>query len=211
MRLVLLGPPGSGKGTLGNTLAKSKGVPHLSTGDMLRQEIADETPLGKKIAPIVNSGKLISDDMIIEVIKNRLGHDDCQEGFVLDGFPRTPAQAVAFDAMLSGLNLELDAVLLLTASKEEIIRRLSGRRLCSQCGTIYAVGYTKAVCEKCGGRLGVRQDDKPDVVKHRLEVYEKQTAPLVDYYREKDLILELNGEQSPDKVLKDVLAVLKYD
>lgn len=191
-------------------LSAEKGVPHLSTGDILRKEIADETPLGQKIGPIVNAGKLIPDELMIEVIKTRLEHDDCSEGFVLDGFPRTSAQAIALDSMLSELEMELDAVLLLTASEKEIVRRLSGRRVCIQCGSIYTVRYTKSVCEKCGGRLGVREDDKPEVVKHRLEVYKKQTEPLIDYYREKDLILEVNGEQSPEKVLTDVLAVLKY-
>src|SRR3989344_6121772 len=149
MRLVLLGPPGSGKGTLGNMFAQSKNIPHLSTGDMLRKEMAGKTLLGEKIAPIFN------------------------------------------------------------VSKKEIVRRLSGRRVCIQCGKIYTVDYAKGVCEKCGGRLGVREDDKPEVVEKRLEVYERQTEPLIGYYREKDVILEINGEQPPEKVLKDVLAILK--
>ncbi|MFH1056268.1 MAG: adenylate kinase [Candidatus Micrarchaeota archaeon] len=208
MRLVLLGPPGSGKGTLGDRLAQAKSVPHLSTGDILRQEIADETDLGKRIAPTVNSGKLISDELMIEVVRHRLEKEDCEEGFVLDGFPRTVAQAIAFDSMLSELNLELDAVLLLVVSQKETVRRLSGRKVCIQCGTIYAAGYSKEVCEKCGGRLGVRGDDKPEVVMKRMQVYETQTSPLVDYYREKDLILEVNGEQTPEKVLSEVLKVI---
>lgn len=208
MRIVLLGAPGTGKGTLGKMFAEKKLVPHLSTGDMLRKEISGKTGLGERIAPIVNSGKLIPDELIIEVLKIRLGKADCQDGFVLDGFPRTVTQAIALDAMLSNLNMELNAVLLLNVSQKEIVKRLSGRKTCSQCGTIYAYTYSKAVCEKCGGRLGIREDDKPEVVKKRLEVYEKQTAPLIDYYREKDLILEVNGEQAPEKVLKDTLAVL---
>ncbi len=208
MRLVLLGPPGSGKGTLGVMFAHAKSIPHLSTGDILRKEMADKTQLGEKIAPIINAGKLIPDERIIDVIKHRLQSKDCANGFVLDGFPRTTAQAIALDIMLSQLRMELDAVLLLNASKKEIVRRLSGRRVCIQCGKIYTVDYKKSVCEKCGGRLGIRDDDKPEVIERRLEVYEKQTAPLVDYYREKDLILEINGEQSPEKVLNDVLAVL---
>lgn len=210
MRVVLLGPPGSGKGTLGTRLAKAKSVPHLSTGEILRKEMSDDTPFGTKIAPIVNSGKLIPDSLIIEMMKNRLQHDDCQEGFVLDGFPRTVAQAIAFDAMLSELNLELDAVLVLSASEKEIVKRLSGRRTCIQCGTIYAYDYTEKVCVKCGGNLATRDDDDPEVVKKRLQVYQDQTSPLVDYYREKDLILEIDGEQKADKVFIDVVSVLKY-
>ncbi|MEM4255379.1 MAG: adenylate kinase [Candidatus Norongarragalinales archaeon] len=209
MRVVLLGPPGSGKGTLGVMFAQAKNIPHLSTGDMLRKEVAEETKLGREIGPIINSGTLIPDQMMIEVIRHRLGRGDCAKGFVLDGFPRTTAQAIALDAMLSEMRMELDAVLLLTASKKEIVRRLSGRRVCSQCGKIYTAEYAKNACEKCGGRLGIREDDKPEVIEKRLGIYERQTAPLVDYYREKDLILEINGEQSPQKVLSDVLAVLK--
>jgi len=210
MRLVLLGPPGSGKGTLGIEIAKAKGIPHINTGDILRQEIADKTELGEKIAPIVNAGKLIPDELMGEVVRKRLGREDCEEGFVLDGFPRTVTQAVALDVLLSELNLELDAVLLLNVSQKEIVRRLSGRRVCIQCGAIYAAGYEKSVCEKCGGRLGIREDDKPEVMKQRMQVYESQTAPLIDYYRTKDLILEVNAEQPPEKVLREVLAVLKY-
>ncbi|MBS3070490.1 adenylate kinase [Candidatus Micrarchaeota archaeon] len=209
MRLVLLGPPGSGKGTLGNMFAQSKNIPHLSTGDMLRKEMAGKTLLGEKIAPIVNAGKLIPDGLMIDVLKHRLAQKDCAGGFVLDGFPRTTAQGVALDTMLSQLRMELDAVLLFNVSKKEIVRRLSGRRVCIQCGKIYTVDYAKGVCEKCGGRLGVREDDKPEVVEKRLEVYERQTEPLIGYYREKDVILEINGEQPPEKVLKDVLAILK--
>lgn len=209
MRLVLLGPPGSGKGTLGTMFAQAKNISHLSTGDMLRKEIAEKTQLGEKIAPIVNAGRLIPDDLMIDVLKHRLAAKDCAGGFVLDGFPRTTAQAVALDAMLSQLRMELDAVLLFSVSKNEIVRRLSGRRICIQCGKIYTADYAKSVCEKCGGRLGVREDDKPEVVERRLEVYERQTSPLIDYYREKDLILEVNGEQPPEKVLGDVLSVLK--
>ena len=209
MRLVLLGPPGSGKGTLGTMFAKAKNLPHLSTGDILRKEMAEKTQLGEAIAPIVNAGHLIPDEMMIGVIKHRLSRGDCTKGFVLDGFPRTATQAIELDEMLSDLSMELDAVLLLAASKKEIVRRLSNRRVCEKCGTIYAVGYDKGVCEKCGGKLVVREDDKPEVVEKRLEVYEKQTAPLIDYYREKDLILEVNGEQNPQKVLDEVLIVLK--
>ncbi len=209
MRLVLLGPPGSGKGTLGTKLADAKGIPHLSTGDILRMEMGDGTELGRKISPIVNSGKLIPDEMMVEILKKRLEREDCEEGFVLDGFPRTVTQAIAFDSMLSDLNLELDAVLLLVVSQKEVVRRLSGRRVCIQCGSVYPADFRQGVCEKCGGRLGVREDDKPEVMKKRMEVYENQTAPLIDYYRTKDLILEVDGEQNPEKVLKDVLAVLK--
>lgn len=209
MRWVLLGPPGSGKGTLGKKLAEAEGIPHINTGDILRQEIADSTELGKRMAPIVNSGRLIPDGLIVELVEKRLEKEDCEEGFVLDGFPRTVAQAVALDALLSKLNLELDGVLLLNVSQKETVRRLSGRKVCIQCGTIYAAGYEKKVCEKCGGRLGLREDDKPEVVRQRMEVYEIQTAPLVDYYRNKDLVFEVDGEQPPEKVLKDVLAVFK--
>ncbi|MFH0922881.1 MAG: adenylate kinase [Candidatus Micrarchaeota archaeon] len=209
MRIVILGPPGSGKGTAAQQLSKKHGIPHISTGEILRKAISEQTELGKKIAPVINSGKLIPDDLMVDVIRSRLSADDCQEGFLLDGFPRTVTQAEALDGLLAEINLELDAVVNLIVPDDEVIRRLSKRQTCIQCGTIYAADYTKDVCDKCGGRLGIRQDDKPEVVGERLKVYEKQTSPLVKYYREKDLIIEVNGIGSPEEVFRQVEQVIK--
>jgi len=209
MRIVILGLPGSGKGTVAQQLSQKHGIPQVSTGEILRKAVADETELGKKIAPIIHAGHLVPDDLMIDVIRSRLAADDCQEGFLLDGFPRTVAQAEALDKLLAELNLELDVVLNLIVSQEEIIRRLSKRQTCIQCGTIYAADYAKDVCEKCGGRLGVREDDKPEVVSERLKVYEKQTAPLVDYYGEKDLLIEVGGNGSPEQVFRQVEQIIK--
>lgn len=206
MNLVLLGAPGAGKGTQADKLIEAYGFAHISTGDMLRAAVAAGTELGKQAKGYMDSGNLVPDDLIIALVSERLKGDDTQDGFILDGFPRTSAQAVALDAELSSLNRPLDAALLIDVEPEVIVKRLSSRRVCRSCGYIGTVA--DKVCPRDGGEMYQRDDDNEATVRNRLDVYQKQTSPLIDYYRGSDLLVAVDGDRNPDEVFEEVKAVL---
>lgn len=197
MRLVLLGPPGAGKGTQAAAVRERLGIPHISTGEMLRGAIAAGTPLGRKAKQIVDGGNLVPDDVITEMVRERLGAEDTQRGFLLDGYPRNLGQAKSLDVILGGMGRKLDLVLCLKLSDAEVVTRLSGRRTCDGCGApFHVVGAppkNEGICDSCGGTLSQRADDREDVIVRRLAVYQAQTAPLVEYYRQRGILAEIEA------------------
>ena len=212
LNLILFGPPGAGKGTQGKRLSEDLRLPYIATGDMLREAVADETELGKKVGKYMEEGDLVPDDVITEVIRERVQEEDAQDGFILDGFPRTIPQAEALDEQLEHLGREITAALLVEAPKEEVIKRISGRRQCVEAGHVYNIHFDPPkrdeVCDQDGSRLEQRSDDRPEKVKHRLEVYREQTSPLVDYYEERGLLRRFDGARSPTEVYDHIRATL---
>lgn len=212
MNLVFLGPPGAGKGTQAKTISSERGIPHISTGDILREAVAGGTALGAKAKKFMDSGGLVPDALVIEMVDERLSRKDTAEGFILDGFPRTVEQAEALSRMLSKKGSALDAVLYFKVNDEQVVSRLSGRRSCGQCKAGYHVEYmppkTTGKCDKCGGVLVLRDDDRPETIRQRLKVYYAQTADLIEYYRERGLLREADGSLSPEGVLADVRRAL---
>ena len=198
MRIVLLGPPGAGKGTQAQVLSKDLTLPHISTGDMLREALKAGSPLGLQAKAYMEKGALVPDEIVIALVSERLGKADAKKGFILDGFPRTPEQAESLDQSLKGLEMPLDMVLYFKTGLDVIIRRLSGRRVCSQCGKNFHLTNFKpkvnGVCDVCGARLFQRPDDKEETVENRLKVYERQTAPLIEYYKKKKVLVEVSGD-----------------
>ncbi|AGB40221.1 adenylate kinase family protein [Halobacteroides halobius DSM 5150] len=209
MRLVLLGPPGAGKGTQAARIEAAYNLPHIATGDIFRRAINNKTALGVKAKEYIDQGKLVPDEIVVGIVEERLNNGDCQDGFILDGFPRTIEQAEA----LSALDFDLDVVLNIQVSEEEVINRLSGRRVCQECGATFHLEYNPPsearICDECGGDLYQRDDDTPATIKERLDVYNNQTAPLIKYYQERDLLTSINGEQSLDNVFADISEVLE--
>jgi len=211
MRLVFLGPPGSGKGTQAGMVGKKIGVPRISTGDILRDSIERKTALGEKARAYVEGGKLVPDDVVLSLVEERIGRDDCADGFILDGFPRTLVQARGLERILNSRGESLDAVLFIDVSDETIIDRLSRRRVCPDCGAPYNIESDRPAggrCEKCGGSLEARVDDEPATVKTRLEVYRKETLPLVEHYKSAGLINRVDGEGTIDEVYSSILKKL---
>ena len=206
MNIVLLGAPGAGKGTQAAKLIEEYNLPHISTGDMLRAAVKAGTELGLKAKGYMDAGDLVPDDVIIGLVTERLQEPDTEAGFILDGFPRTSAQAVALDAELSKLERPLDAALLIDVDPEVIVGRLCSRRMCRECGHIGTVA--DATCPKCGGEMYQRDDDNEQTVRNRLDVYEKSTSPLIDYYRGCDLLVTIDGDRDPDEVYADVKQAL---
>ena len=198
MRLLFLGPPGAGKGTQARELAREWGVPQIATGDMLREEMTIGTPLGCEAKQYYDKGELVPDDVILRMVAERLGRHDAAKGFILDGFPRTIAQADGLAVMLQQLGQTLDAVVYFEVSEPELVRRLTGRRLCRQCQTPYHVVSAppkrEGICDKCGGELYQRVDDSEATVRNRLQVFARQTAPLLEYYRSRGLLRTVSGE-----------------
>lgn len=198
MRIVLLGPPGAGKGTQAQVLSKDLNVPHISTGDMLREALRAASPLGLKAKAYMEKGALVPDEVVIGLVSERLSRADAKKGFILDGFPRTPEQAESLDQTLKKLGMPLDLVLYFKTSVTVVIRRLSGRRVCAQCGKNFHLTNFKpkvdGVCDVCGGKLFQRPDDKEETIGKRLEVYEHQTKPLIEYYRKKKTLVEVSGD-----------------
>ena len=206
MNIVLLGAPGAGKGTQAAKLVAEFELPHISTGDMLRAAVKAGTELGLKAKGYMDAGDLVPDDVIIGLVTERLQEPDTEAGFILDGFPRTSAQAVALDAELSKLERPLDAALLIDVDPEVIVGRLCSRRMCRECGHIGTVA--DATCPKCGGEMYQRDDDNEATVRNRLDVYEKSTSPLIDYYRGCELLVTIDGDRDPDVVYADVKEAL---
>ena len=207
MNIVLLGAPGAGKGTQAAKLVEEFGTPHISTGDMLRAAVKAGTELGKKAKSFMDAGDLVPDDVIIGLVTERLGEPDTEKGFILDGFPRTSAQAVALDAELSKLGRPLSAALLIDVDSEVIVKRLTSRRMCKDCGFIGSEANEQ--CPKCGGEMYQRDDDTEATVRNRLDVYEKSTSPLIDYYRGCDLLVSIDGDRDPNVVYADVKKALE--
>ena len=204
--LVFLGPPGAGKGTLSEIIINDEKLVHISTGDIFRAEIKNGTELGREAKAYMDAGKLVPDDVIIAMMEHRLQEDDAKEGFMLDGFPRTIAQAEALDAMLAKLQLKLDAVVNLVIDDDTVVGRLTSRRVCRQCGEIYNTvlkpSSKEGVCDKCGGEVVQRDDDKEEVIRKRLSVFHEQTAPLIDYYSNQGLLVAVDATGGKDAVLK---------
>ena len=212
MRLVLLGAPGAGKGTQAKKLIDKYGIPQISTGDILRKNVADGTPLGKEAKVIMDSGGLVSDKIVLGLIEDRLKQSDCKKGFILDGFPRNTAQAQSLDGILKNLGMPIDSALSVDVPKDDLMKRLTGRRTCKGCQQMYNVYFSApkkdGVCDKCGGALFQRDDDKEETIKKRLDVYEAQTAPLFDYYGKKGILKSVTGVGSIDEIFNKVCKIL---
>lgn len=204
VRVVLLGPPGAGKGTQAKLLQEKLAVCQISTGDILRKAVAEQTPLGKEAAGYINRGALVPDEVIVNLVAERLKEKDCENGFILDGFPRTIPQAESLDAILRQNGINLNRVLLVQVPQSVLVERLAGRRTCRSCGALTHVGFNPpkrdGVCDRCGGELYQRDDDREETIANRLKVYESQTAPLVNYYRGQGLLREINGVGDIDEI-----------
>lgn len=208
MRLIFLGSPGAGKGTQAAVLKERHGVAHISTGDILRDNVKGGTPLGKTAKEYMDSGRLVPDDVIIGMMEERLVQPDCRKGFILDGFPRTVPQAEALDALLGRLGMALDGVVLFDVTADVVVKRLTGRRVCDKCGAIFHVLFRKprvqGICDLCGGNIVQRDDDREEVVLKRLDVYDEQTAPLIGYYERKKNLVRVDAGQDGAKVVADI-------
>src|SRR5579875_854214 len=213
MRLVLVGPPGAGKGTQAQFVAAHLEVPQISTGDIFRANVSQGTELGKQAKAYMDAGDLVPDEVTIAMVRDRIGEEDARKGFLLDGFPRNVAQARTLDDLLLEMGTSLDVVLELVVDDDEVVRRLSGRRTCRKCGHIWHVDFdppsTEGVCDNCGGKLFQRDDDKPDTIRHRLEVYYEQTAPLVGFYAEQGILVGIDAMGPVDDVTERAVASLR--
>ena len=208
MKLVLLGAPGAGKGTHAEIISEKYNIPTISTGNIIRAALKNGTQMGLKAKAYIDSGRLVPDDVVIGIIKERLAEDDCQNGFILDGFPRTIPQAEALDSM----NVSIDAALSIEVSDREIVKRMSGRRVCEKCGASYHTEYkkpkTEGVCDGCGSPLIIRKDDEPDTVLDRLDIYHKQTEPLKSYYKSQGKLITVEGQPKVEDTTRLVLDTL---
>lgn len=213
MRLVLLGPPGVGKGTQAARLGLRFGVPHVSTGEMFREALSQKTPLGMEAQKYMDAGKLVPDDITIGLVRERLSRPGVSSGFILDGFPRNLVQARALEDVLRDLGADLDAAVSIEAGTETLVRRLSGRRQCKRCGAVYHVEFNPPSepgrCPKCGGELYQRDDDREETVRERLRVYMAETEPVTEFYRQKGLLVSVDGERDIDEVTQSIISALK--
>jgi adenylate kinase len=213
MRLVLLGAPGAGKGTQAKKLIEKHGIPQVSTGDILRQSVADGTPLGKEAKSYMDKGELVPDSVVLGLVEERLQQDDARKGYILDGFPRNTAQAEALDGMLEKLSMPITAAVSVDVPFEDLMKRLTGRRTCKTCGQMYNVYFSppakEGVCDKCGGELYQRDDDREETIKKRLDVYQSQTAPLIDYYGKKGILKSIEGTGNIDEIFSKLVATLE--
>jgi len=210
--LLLMGPPGAGKGTQAAKLVERYDIPHVSTGDIFRGALQERTPLGLEARRYMDVGALVPDQVTVGITRERLAKSDCIGGFILDGFPRTLQQAHALDQMLAKMGIRLNRVVNIVVSDQELIPRLTGRRICQSCGATYHMEFRPpaqlGICDRCGGELYQRADDHEETVRERLEVYRLQTQPLIQYYQERDLYIEINGEQSTESVFRDIIVSL---
>lgn len=213
MYILLMGPPGAGKGTQSPLLVEKYGIPAISTGDMFRAAVKEETPLGVKAKTFMDAGQLVPDDVTIGIVRERLQKDDTKKGFILDGFPRTIEQAVALDVALKEMGIESVHVIDITMDHELLVSRITGRRICRECGATYHLQNippkVEGVCDKCGGELYQRADDSEATVRNRLDVYAKQTKPLVDYYKNRGFYQQIDGNQDVGKVYQDIISSLE--
>lgn len=212
MRIVLLGAPGSGKGTQAKLLMERFGVPQISTGDLLRAAVAAQSPLGLKAKAAMDAGELVSDEIVLGMIRERLAEADAKAGFILDGFPRNGAQAAALDALLAELGQDIDRAVHIQVAFDELLKRLTGRRTCTQCGALYNVYFSPprqvGVCDRCGGALMHRDDDNEQTISRRLRVYEEQTQPLIDYYQAQGKLAVVSGSGEVTEILRRVSEAL---
>lgn len=212
MRIILLGPPGVGKGTQAQSIIRRYEIPHISTGDILRENIKAGTPLGIEAKEYMDKGLLVPDELVVSIVKDRLSKDDCKKGFLLDGYPRTIAQAEALERDMKELGMELDKVINLNAESKVLIDRISGRRICRQCSASYHVMFnapkTDSVCDSCGGELYQRDDDKVETVQTRIGVYLGQTEPLIKYYRDRNKLVDVDGTKAISEIFDEIVQAL---
>ena len=212
MKIVMLGAPGAGKGTQAKIISEKYGIPHISTGDIFRANIKENTDLGKKAKEYMDKGLLVPDELVVDLVVDRLAQDDAKTGYVLDGFPRTIPQAEALDEALAKIGEKLDYAIDVDVPDENIINRMSGRRACVSCGGTYHIKYNptkkEGICDACGGELVLRDDDKPETVKKRLNVYHEQTQPLIDYYTKAGILKEVDGTVDLEAVFQAITAIL---
>ena len=212
MKIIMLGAPGAGKGTQAKMIAEKYGIPHVSTGDIFRANIKNGTELGKKAKQYMDQGALVPDELTCDLVMDRIQQDDCKNGFVLDGFPRTIPQAEALDAALGKINEKMDYAIDVDVPDENIVNRMSGRRACLNCGATYHLisipPKVEGICDVCGEKLILRDDDKPETVKNRLSVYHEQTQPLIDFYAKKNVLAEVDGTKDMEEVFEDIVKIL---
>ena len=212
MKIIMLGAPGAGKGTQAKQIADKYSIPHISTGDIFRANLKEGTELGKKAKEYMDQGLLVPDELTCDLVMDRISQEDCKNGFVLDGFPRTIPQAEALDAALSKIGQKMDYAIDVDVPDENIINRMSGRRACLNCGATYHIvsipTKVEGVCDRCGNQVVLRDDDQPETVKKRLEVYHAQTQPLIDYYKKQDILKTVDGTQPMEKVFDAIVEIL---
>lgn len=214
MNIILMGLPGAGKGTQASEIVKKFPIPHISTGDMFRKAIKDETDLGKEAKSYMDRGELVPDEVTVGIVKEHISEDDAKKGFLLDGFPRTIEQAEALNNIMSELDREIDAVINIEVPEEELMNRLTGRRICEKCGTTYHLVFNppkvEGICDIDGGKLYQREDDNPETVSNRLSVNVKQSKPILEYYDEKGILKNIDGSKEIDEVTNDVIDILDH-
>lgn len=212
MKIIMLGAPGAGKGTQADKICAKYNIPHISTGDIFRANIKNNTELDQKAKSYMDKGELVPDELVVDLVVDRIKADDCTNGYVLDGFPRTIPQAEALDAALAAINDKVDYAINVEVPDENIINRMSGRRACVACGATYHIVHiptkVEGVCDKCGAELILRDDDKPETVKNRLNVYHEQTQPLIDYYTAKNVLHEVDGTKAMEDVFSSIVSIL---
>ncbi|CDF27096.1 adenylate kinase [Dialister pneumosintes] len=208
MYILLMGPPGAGKGTQAERLIREYGIPQISTGDMFRAAVKSGTPLGKEAKSYMDKGALVPDSVTVGIVKERLAQEDCKDGWILDGFPRTTAQAASLDSILHEMGISLTAVLGINANREDLVKRVSGRLVCRKCSASFHRDFRppkqQGVCDNCGGELYQRADDNEKTIRSRLAVYDEQTKPLIDYYKMSGCYVDIDGDQSMDEVFSDI-------
>ncbi|GAB4273043.1 MAG: adenylate kinase [Candidatus Rifleibacteriota bacterium] len=212
LNIIFLGPPGVGKGTQAKQIADKYSIPQISTGDLMREAVSSGSPIGAKLQSFMSAGALVPDELVLEILLERIAKDDCKKGFLLDGFPRTVPQAEALDKALMERDLQLSGVVSIDAPDQILIGRLTARRICSKCGTSYHLEFLKpkreGICDKCSGELYQRKDDSEEVIRNRLKIYHEQTAPLVDFYQKKNLLYQVDGNKKIDMIFQEICDII---